>query len=259
MVFLTQTACQIIGSEPKSAISMLRSSLAKAAGLSRTAYARSMCSDTTLFRPPVQMQAQILRFKDEFGQEHFGVPEDDFRARIVERSPKTGKLEPSALTVGVMEILPPIDPVAIYGVGLNYRDHAAETGKEVPRSPSKPPPLLPAAQPAGMTMCPLAVLFMKAPGSATGHRTSIVIPRACQGKPEVDYEVELAVIIGRAAKNVSSAEALEYVMGYTVANDVSARRWQGKKGECACNASQQPKHSPPMLCRWRPVGVCKVV
>ncbi len=81
-----------------------------------------------------------------------------------------------------------------------------------------------------------AVLFMKAPGSATGHRTTITIPRACQAKPEVDYEVELAVIIGRAAKNVSTAEALEYVMGYTVANDVSARRWQGKKGACLVNA-----------------------
>ncbi len=83
------------------------------------------------------MQAQILRFQDEFGNDHFGVPEDDFRARIVQRSEKTGKLEPSNITVGVMEVLPPLDPVAIYGVGLNYRDHAAETGKEVPRSPSE--------------------------------------------------------------------------------------------------------------------------
>ncbi len=72
---------------------------------------------------------------------------------------------------------------------------------------------------------------MKSPGSVTGHRTDIVIPRACQGQAEVDYEVELAVVIGKPAKNVTAATALDYVLGYSVANDVSARRWQGKKGE----------------------------
>ncbi len=83
------------------------------------------------------MQARVLRFQDEFGHEHFGVAEDEFRARILERSDKTGKMEPSNVSVGVMEILPPLDPVAVYGVGLNYRDHASETGKEVPRLPSE--------------------------------------------------------------------------------------------------------------------------
>lgn len=116
---------------------MLASVASKAKALGHSWVARSLCSNADIFRSPAQMQAQILRFQDEFGQEHFGVPEDDFRARIVQRSEKTGKLEHSNLTVGVMEILPPVEPIAIYGVGLNYRDHAAETGKEVPRFPSR--------------------------------------------------------------------------------------------------------------------------
>ena len=71
---------------------------------------------------------------------------------------------------------------------------------------------------------------MKAPSSATGHNTPIVIPRAAAGVPEVDFEVELAVVLGRPTKDVSPADALDHVLGYTVANDVSARRWQGPKG-----------------------------
>ena len=53
---------------------------------------------------------------------------------------------------------------------------------------------------------------------------------SCMEPPEVDYEVELAVVIGKTAKDVTAAEALGYVLGYTVANDVSARRWQGARG-----------------------------
>ena len=71
---------------------------------------------------------------------------------------------------------------------------------------------------------------MKAPSSVTGHLCPIVIPHAAAAKPEVDAEAELAVVIGSPAKDVAVADALSYVLGYTVANDVSARRWQGKKG-----------------------------
>lgn len=110
----------------------------------------------------------------------------------------------SATTLAGLGFTPP----AIFGIGLNYKMHAQETGLPEPKFP---------------------IFFMKPPTTVIGPGDPIVIPSACHHE-EVDWEVELAVIIGRAAKNVSEAEALEFVQGYTVANDVSARRWQGKKG-----------------------------
>ena len=64
----------------------------------------------------------------------------------------------------------------------------------------------------------------------TGHNSAIVIPRVASDPPEVDYEAELAVIIGRECKDVSPTQALDFIAGYTIANDVTARRWQGKRG-----------------------------
>jgi 2-keto-4-pentenoate hydratase/2-oxohepta-3-ene-1,7-dioic acid hydratase in catechol pathway len=71
---------------------------------------------------------------------------------------------------------------------------------------------------------------MKNPASIANPGDSIVIP-ACSIGPEVDYECELAVVIGKNARNVKKENALEHVFGYTVANDVSARRWQKNAGE----------------------------
>jgi len=99
--------------------------------------------------------------------------------------------------------LPPIEPAAIIAVGLNYREHAVESNKPVPAEP---------------------IVFMKNPGAAVGHRAPVRIPKVC--RDEVDYEAELAVVIGRACRDVPEGEALEYVAGYTAANDVSARVWQ---------------------------------
>ena len=62
------------------------------------------------------------------------------------------------------------------------------------------------------------------------HWQAIVIPRVASDPPEVDYEAELAVVIGRECKDVSVEHALDFVAGYTIANDVTARRWQGKRG-----------------------------
>ena len=99
-------------------------------------------------------------------------------------------------------------PPAIYCIGLNYKRHAAETGLPEPRFP---------------------VVFMKPTTTIIEDGQAIEIPSACAPN-EVDWEVELAVVIGTAAKNVPVESALDYVRGYTVANDVSARRWQGKAG-----------------------------
>lgn len=108
-------------------------------------------------------------------------------------------------TVRVDKLLAPVQPTAIMCIGLNYREHAEETGQDLPKHP---------------------VLFMKNPAALAHPGEPIVLPRGTVEKPEVDYEVELAVVIGRDAKNVPQADALDYVAGYTVGNDVSARRWQ---------------------------------
>ena len=104
--------------------------------------------------------------------------------------------------------LAPIQPSAIFCIGLNYGEHAAETGRELPEHP---------------------VVFMKNPAVLCNPEDPIVLPRyLCSD--QVDFEAELAVVIGQTCKNVSTDEALDYVLGYTCANDVSARDWQNFHG-----------------------------
>lgn len=102
-------------------------------------------------------------------------------------------------------------------VGRNYADHA----KEMASAPS-------AAQAAGSIDHP--TIFAKSPASVILHDDQIAIPPCCMdeatGGPQVDYEGELAVIIGTPARDVPVADAMEYVLGYCCANDVSARWWQ---------------------------------
>jgi acylpyruvate hydrolase len=98
-----------------------------------------------------------------------------------------------------VELLPPIRrPGKVVCVGLNYRSHLAEVGEPVPQYP---------------------ILFHKTATSLTGHRQPVVLPRVSQ---QVDYEGELAVVIGRRGKYISEEHALGHVAGYTCANDVSA-------------------------------------
>jgi 5-oxopent-3-ene-1,2,5-tricarboxylate decarboxylase/2-hydroxyhepta-2,4-diene-1,7-dioate isomerase len=95
--------------------------------------------------------------------------------------------------------LPPVEPRNIIGFALNYADHAKELGLERPPEPA---------------------LFLKPTATAVGHRAPVLRPA---GVRELHYEVELAVVIGRPCRRVSPARALDYVLGYTVANDVTAR------------------------------------
>ena len=90
-------------------------------------------------------------------------------------------------------------------IGLNYSDHAAETGATVPPEP---------------------IIFMKATSAICGPNDPIVIPRTSE---KTDWEVELAVIIGKKAKYVSEADAMDYVAGYAVTNDVSERAFQTER------------------------------
>jgi ureidoglycolate lyase len=91
-------------------------------------------------------------------------------------------------------------------IGLNYADHAAETGAKIPDEP---------------------ILFMKATSAITGPNDPVIIPR---GSAKTDWEVELGVIIGKEARYVSEAEAMDHVAGYCVVNDVSERAFQTERG-----------------------------
>ena len=103
-------------------------------------------------------------------------------------------------------VLPPISqPSKILCVGLNYADHALETGQEIPKDP---------------------VIFNKLPTTINGHGSSIVLP-ACSER--VDYEAELVVVIGRSGRDIPQPSAMQYVAGYCCGNDVSARDWQKDK------------------------------
>ncbi len=92
------------------------------------------------------------------------------------------------------------------GIGLNYADHAAETGAPIPKEP---------------------IIFMKAITCLNGPDDAIVLP---QGSKKTDWEVELGVVIGTRAKYVSEEDALKYVAGYCVVNDVSEREYQKERG-----------------------------
>jgi 2-keto-4-pentenoate hydratase/2-oxohepta-3-ene-1,7-dioic acid hydratase in catechol pathway len=101
-------------------------------------------------------------------------------------------------------LLAPVVPPVIFAIGVNYREHALETGAQPPQHP---------------------VVFMKSPMAVQNPGGNIVLPRFLRSE-QVDYEAELAVVIGRTCKNVTKETALDYVAGYCCANDVSARDWQ---------------------------------
>ena len=104
--------------------------------------------------------------------------------------------------------LAPIAPPNIFGIGLNYRQHATAIGRKLPDSP---------------------MLFIKSTNTLQHPESDIILPGEFGGHA-VDYEGELAVIIGRNCRNVSREDALDYVLGYTCANDVTARDWQFQLG-----------------------------
>jgi len=151
---------------------------------------------------------RIVRFLDNQDRICYGCNYADGAAELLEGDLFAG-LKPTGASAAVKKLLAPVVPPAVFGIGLNYHKHAQETGMEPPRYP---------------------VLFMKNPAAVTNPGDPILLHPSCMAPPEVDYETELAVVIGKAAKDVSTAEALSFVLGYTAANDVSARRWQGKRG-----------------------------
>ena len=149
---------------------------------------------------------KIIRFLSA-GCEHFGQLHDDGRATLLEGDLFEGLRETSK-TATIDKLLAPLVPRDILCVGLNYKQHAAESNAEPPAYP---------------------VLFLKNSGALQNPGDPIVLPRKLRSD-EVDYECELAVVIGKRCHNVSRASALAHVLGYTCANDVSARDWQRRGG-----------------------------
>ncbi len=114
-----------------------------------------------------------------------------------------GNVEENRLPADELEFLPPVTrPDKILCVGVNYRPHIAEMGREVPEYP---------------------VVFVRFPGSLVGHDRPILRPEVSE---QFDFEGELAVVIGRRARHVTRHEALEYVGGYSCFMDGSVRDWQ---------------------------------
>jgi 2-keto-4-pentenoate hydratase/2-oxohepta-3-ene-1,7-dioic acid hydratase in catechol pathway len=132
---------------------------------------------------------------------------------------------------GKVELNPPVSkPSKIIALGLNYASHAAESGRETPTEP---------------------VIFCKASSAIIGPEDKVVI------NPEigrVDPEVELAVIIGKKARNVSQTEAAEYIAGYTILNDISARDMQSQDFEL-----RNPWFRSKSMDTFCPVGPCIVL
>jgi 2-keto-4-pentenoate hydratase/2-oxohepta-3-ene-1,7-dioic acid hydratase in catechol pathway len=146
---------------------------------------------------------RIIRFLSG-GHTHLGQTDDDKAARRIEGD-LLADFRVTDQRLPVEKLLAPLIPTDILCIGLNYREHAAESGSQVPENP---------------------MLFIKASNTLQNPLDPILIPRRSS---QIDYECELAVIIGKTAKNVSRAQALDYVFGYTAANDVSSRDWQREK------------------------------
>ncbi|HYO11413.1 MAG TPA: fumarylacetoacetate hydrolase family protein [Tepidisphaeraceae bacterium] len=147
---------------------------------------------------------RIVRFLSE-GKVQTGELLGDGRAARVIRGDFENGFEATRFTAPIEKLLAPLVPTDILCIGLNYREHAAESGSSVPQNP---------------------VLFIKASNTLNHPGDPIRIPRRSS---MIDYEGELAVVIGKPARHVPRERAMEHVFGYTVANDVSARDWQRQK------------------------------
>lgn len=150
---------------------------------------------------------KIIKFL-RAGRPGFGILEGEGVVRIAHGSPFTGEFSPGQERVGLQELtlLPPtVEHPRIFGVGFNYRSHILETGRPLPEIPP---------------------IFMKPDTALAAHGQPVVYP--AQGQV-VHYEAELVAVIGHKARNVSRADALSHVLGYTCGNDVSERIVQRKE------------------------------
>ena len=98
------------------------------------------------------------------------------------------------------------NPGKFIAIGLNYSDHAEESGMAIPKEP---------------------IIFQKASSSITGPNDNVILP---EGSKKLDWEIELAFVVGKETKNITEAQAHEYILGYCIVNDISEREWQLEMG-----------------------------
>jgi 2-keto-4-pentenoate hydratase/2-oxohepta-3-ene-1,7-dioic acid hydratase in catechol pathway len=151
---------------------------------------------------------RIVRFAlhDRTG---YGILEGE-KISVLQGTPYAGGLAQTSgevVSVPAVRLLAPCEPSKIVAVGLNYIEHAAEFGHAVPSDP---------------------LIFMKPSTTVIGHEDDIVYPGMSR---QVDYEAELAVVIGKACRNVPVESFQDYVLGYSCINDVTARDLQKKDGQ----------------------------
>ncbi len=146
---------------------------------------------------------KVVRFREEGKAPVYGIL-DNQNIEVLEGSPFQG-LNRTGRTVALSEVqlLAPVEPPNVIAIGANYQEHINESNATTPERP---------------------LIFIKATTSVIGPNDTIYLPKVAPN--EVDYEAELAIIIGSTARRVSESEALDYVFGYTCANDVSARDCQ---------------------------------
>ncbi len=149
---------------------------------------------------------KIIRFQTDTETGHAAL-QDDRRALVIEGD-IFSDFRVSNRVVENFQLLAPVQPRTIMCIGLNYRQHALETGAPIPKYP---------------------VLFFKAPTALQHPNQPILLPTHLKSD-QVDYEGELAIIIGKRCKNATRDNALDFVLGYSCANDISARDWQKARG-----------------------------
>ena len=151
---------------------------------------------------------KIARFTTPSGSVACGVVRDESLSLIEGDIFGQWRETATRLALRDVKLLAPVAPPNILCCGRNYQAHAEEGAAAVPKAP---------------------LLFMKSTSCLIGPGEPIIIPKAAT--TQVDYEAELAVVIKRTARNVRETDALDYVLGYTCANDVSARDCQAADGQ----------------------------
>jgi len=149
------------------------------------------------------MAQRYVRVQLSSGQRHYGLLQPDRRVQVIDAPPwHNGQLTDIELASGTYELLAPCAPSKVIAVGRNYAKHAAEMGNDLPKEP---------------------LLFMKPPTTVIAADAAVVYPTQSE---RVDYEGELAIVIGDRAKDCDLLEARTKIWGYTIANDVTARDLQ---------------------------------
>jgi len=148
---------------------------------------------------------KLLRFAVD-GQARYGLLQPDGTILALRGESPFESLTPGRPVARLedVQLLAPVTPSTVVGIGSNFHSHRG--GKSAPEFP---------------------MLFLKPPAALIGPDVPIVLPKVAG--PTVDYEAELTVVIGRRARHVRERDALDYVLGYTVGNDVSAREWQKRE------------------------------